>query len=259
MLRRVSAGSTIALLLVACHALAAPSSSPKPAAQAVAPAQAPKLSVPTAPADDWKSAAGSPLLQRMEPVAASKFCTTDGKVGRSGNGIHVDVGAMRGVLTSDRSKSAEVDFTYRGPSKDVQALASGELRRQVGVKLKAQDSCNVVYAMWHIAPDSGVFVLVKRNPGKSSHEECKDGGYITPTPTETHPVAAVAVGVPHTLRADIIGQRMRVTADGALAWEGALPAAANEFDGPPGVRTDNGTFDFQLQLPNGAKSAPSCQ
>jgi hypothetical protein len=189
---------------------------------------------------------------------SSKFCPTEGKIAKTGSAIHVDVGAMRGVLSTDRSKTAEVDFTYRGPSKDTQPLADGEIRRQIGVKLKAQDSCNVVYAMWHIAPDTGVFVLVKRNPGMSTHEACKDGGYMTPTPTTTKPVANIVVGAPHTLRADLEGQHLIVTADGVVAWEGNLPADVLKMDGPPGVRSDNGTFDFSVHVPNGATSAPAC-
>ena len=270
-LRRASGGAAVALMLFACHAFAGPKAAapaPKPAPTAKNAAAKQTATAPAATAQpvlaelsvpgEAQRGLGSIFMPHMAVAAPAKFCTTEGKVARTGMAIHVDVGAMRGVLSTDRSRSAEVDFTYRGPSKDTQPLADGEIRRQIGVKLKAQDSCNVVYAMWHIAPDTGVFVLVKQNPGKSTHEACKDGGYITPSPTQTRPVAAVAVGAPHTLRADLDGQRLRVTADGALAWEGTLPASVLQMDGPPGVRSDNGTFDFSVHVPNGATSAPAC-
>jgi hypothetical protein len=36
-----------------------------------------------------------------------------------------------------------------------------------------------------------------------------------------------------------------MNADGALAWEGRLPPRRS-FDGPVGIRSDNGDFDAEL-------------
>ena len=72
----------------------------------------------------------------------------------------------------------EIRFTYLGSSAKSKPLASGELRRQIGIKLRAENTCNLVYAMWHIEPDSRVAVSIKRNPGMSTHEQCHAGGYI---------------------------------------------------------------------------------
>jgi len=250
--------------MLACSAFAGPTVAPGKPIKAV-----PKgPSVPAKePAPGDKSVSKAPVAIVPQPaaplspltiVSPSKFCPTEGNINRSAQFMRVESGAMRGVLSTDRSSSAEVDFTYRGPSKDTQPLADGEIRRQIGVKLRAQDSCNVVYAMWHIAPDQGINVLVKSNPGKSTHDQCHDGGYITPTATVNIPVSPIVVGVPRTLRADLVGQRLRVLADGKLAWEGTLPPAAAAFSGPPGVRSDNGTFDFQMRVPNGAAAAATC-
>lgn len=186
-------------------------------------------------------------------MAPSRFCVTDGRVdARSDGRLAVDVGGMRGVVAGDRSKTAEVAFTYPGPSSSVSPLASGEVRTQVGLKLRAQDSCNLVYVMWRIAPEPGIVVQVKRNAGKSEHEQCGNGGYAVIDAEETAAPGAIARGESHTLRAELEGRSLRVIADGKLAWRGVLPEVALEFDGPAGVRTDNAQVDFELRVPGGA-------
>ena len=41
----------------------------------------------------------------------------------------------------------------------------GELRRQFGLKLRAQDACNLVYVMWRIEPASKLVVSIKCRTG----------------------------------------------------------------------------------------------
>jgi hypothetical protein len=155
------------------------------------------------------------------------------------------------ALVGDRPRAAvDIAFTYRGPSRDVAPLASGELRRQIGLKLRARDTCNLVYVMWHIAPTTGIHVAIKANPGQHTHEECGDRGYVNVAPERTGPVAAIRPGERHQLGARITGNRLRVSVDGAVAWEGALPPLAFSFDGPVGIRSDNGEFDIELRVLN---------
>lgn len=262
-LRNVSTASFVALTTLACQAFAGPTQ--KPQASPVAP---PVSKVVTAPSTAEKSTTGTaaaidtkpaPSPAPLPPVSATKFCPTEGMVGKNGNLMHVDVGAMRGFLSTDRSRTAEVEFTYRGASKDTQPLLSGEIRRQIGLKLKAQDTCNVVYAMWHVAPTPGLSVAVKSNPGKNTYAACKDQGYINATPSMTKDVPPIVAGVPHTMRAELDGQKLKVIVDGTLVWAGSLPPEAAVIDGPPGVRSDNGTFDFQVRVPSGAAAAPPCK
>jgi hypothetical protein len=59
-----------------------------------------------------------------------------------------------------------------GLSQVSKALASGELRRQIGRKLQATDSCNLIYVMWHIEPDTRVTVSIKQNPALHAHDQC---------------------------------------------------------------------------------------
>lgn len=154
--------------------------------------------------------------------------------------IRVDAG------TTPRA-GAQIAFTYRGPTAQVIALGDGTIRRQLGLWLRGKNTCNKVYAMWHESPTRGIHVSVKSNPGMSTHEQCRDRGYINNIrATSAREVPAFKVGERHVLAARIEGQVLRVTVDGTLAWEGTLPPAAFAFDGPPGIRSDNVSFDFEL-------------
>ncbi|MEA2623963.1 MAG: hypothetical protein QOD06_8 [Candidatus Binatota bacterium] len=153
---------------------------------------------------------------------------------------------MRAVVTSPTLPAAELRFVYRGPSAEAAPLASGELRRQIGLKLRAQDGCNVVYVMWRIEPQSGLVVSMKQNPGKSRHAECGDRGYRNVKPERSARLPEIRAGEPHVLRAAMHADRVEVRADGEVVWAGSLGGGALEFDGPVGVRTDNGEFELSL-------------
>lgn len=149
---------------------------------------------------------------------------------------------LRAVIPGSHGEKAKIAFTYRGPSRRSAPLASGELRRQIGLKLRSRDTCNVVYVMWHIAPTEGLRVQVKTNPGMRSHHECRDRGYRSVRAERALAVPPIRVGEPHVLAAAIERSVLRVTVDDVLAWEGRLPDQASGFDGPAGIRSDNGEF-----------------
>ena len=151
---------------------------------------------------------------------------------------------VRAIAPRTRGSAARIEFTYRGPTRDAEPLASGELRRQIGLKLRAQDTCNVVYVMWHVAPTTGLQVQVKSNPGKRTHAECRDGGYRTLASGVRVP--PIREGERHALAARLDGKRLTVLADGVLAWVGQLPDEAFAADGPAGFRSDNGAFDAEF-------------
>ena len=97
--------------------------------------------------------------------------------------------------------------------------------------------------------DAGISVEVKRNPGKSRHEQCKTAGYRKTKADQRSAVAAVEPGSEHTLRAELQGDSLRVLADGALAWEGRLGLDILSFDGPIGIRSDNVRVLLDLLAP----------
>ncbi|WP_240359782.1 hypothetical protein [Pyxidicoccus trucidator] len=184
------------------------------------------------------------------PVSLSRLKVTQGELRPEPDGqLIVDGPRMRAVVPGSKAASAELRFTVLGPTVQQVALASGEQRQQVGLKLRALDGCNLVYVMWRIAPKPGVVVNYKRNPGQHTSRECGNGGYTTVRPVRRGSVEAPAPGRQHTLRAVLDGPLLRVWADGRLAWEGELPAEALTFDGPVGLRSDNVRVALQLYSP----------
>jgi hypothetical protein len=178
----------------------------------------------------------------------SDFDVTDGEIVKArGNRLMVSTSEMRATLKTRTDQNVTLKFTYLGPTKEVSRLGSGEIRSQFGIKLRAQDGCNLVYVMWHFAPDQKIAVSVKRNPGQSTHQECLDHGYINDIkPAVSAPAPAVHVDQPHTLSATMSGSNLTVKADHKQVWQGDLGPVALEFDGPVGVRSDNAhvVFDF---------------
>lgn len=192
----------------------------------------------------------------LAPIDSASLCVSSGRVDSPGaRRFHIDAGGVRAVVAGDHGTAAEIAFIYRGPSSTPVPLANGELRRQIGVKLRARDTCNVVYVMWHIAPSSGIFVSVKHNAGASTHRECGASGYINVKPESSTPPSLIERDDLHRLRADLRGGVLEVMADDVLVWRGRLPSEAFAFDGPAGLRTDNGIFDLELRVPGGAASS----
>jgi hypothetical protein len=181
-------------------------------------------------------------------VKLDQLHVTNGKIQQTAAGrLEVSTKEMRAVMKSSTVQQAAVKFTYLGPTKEVSELGSGEVRSQFGLKLRAQDNCNLVYVMWHFAPDQKIAVSVKRNPGESTHEQCLDHGYINKfNPRVSRQLKPVRADQPHTLSASMRGSEIKVTADDEVVWEGDLGKVALEFDGPVGLRSDNAhlVFDF---------------
>ncbi|MGK4004097.1 hypothetical protein WMF31_15795 [Sorangium sp. So ce1036] len=200
---------------------------------------------------------GWPALRAARPA---ELCVTSGAI-RPVDwwGFAVDHPMTRAVLTAMTPPAAALRFRYDGPTADSAPLDSGELRRQIGLKLRSQDGCNVVYVMWTIEPSPRLWVTVKQNPGKQAYAECGANGYRNIKPHRSAPVPALTDGGWHVLRADLRGTALEVVADGILAWEGSLDQSVLSFDGPVGLRTDNGRFtvEFYASATPGAAPPPS--
>ncbi len=185
----------------------------------------------------------------VRTIERKDLCVTTGEVTQlADHRLGIDEPEVRAVVLADSTQAAQMRFTYLGPSVQTKALGSGEIRRQIGLKLRAQDSCNLLYVMWRIEPRDQIVVSVKSNPGQRTHAECGTHGYtnLKPESQRRRPGGAaaaspppVAAGSSHDLRAELVGRELRVWADGAIAWEGQVPATIQGFDGPVGLRTDN--------------------
>ena len=176
------------------------------------------------------------------------FDVPDGRIEKAaGDRLMVSTKEMRATLKFPTQQNVTVKFTYLGPTKEVSRLGNGEVRSQFGIKLRAQDTCNIVYVMWHFSPDQKIAVSVKRNPGQRTHEDCLDNGYINNIkPRVSALPQPVSPDQPHTLSASMSDSNLTVKVDNSVAWEGDLGPVALEFDGPVGLRSDNAhvVFDF---------------
>lgn len=176
------------------------------------------------------------------------FKVSDGKIDKApGDRLIVSSKEMRATLKkTGTSQKVTVEFTYLGPTSEVSHLGSGKIRHQFGIKLKAQDTCNLVYVMWNFDSQK-IAVSVKLNPGQRTHEDCLDHGYIGGIkPRIAAPAPVIHIDQPHTLSADLVGQELTVGTDGTIVWQGTLIPIVLEFKGPVGLRSDNARvlFDF---------------
>ena len=181
-------------------------------------------------------------------VRPGDFDVTDGKIqSAKGHRLSVTTKEMRATLKFTTEQTATLKFTYLGPTKEVARLGSGEVRSQFGIKLRAQNDCNVIYVMWHFAPDQKIAVSIKHNPGKRTHAQCLDHGYINnikPRLSDSPP--PVEPNQPHVLSVTMSDSDLSVTADNKLVWWGDLGPVALSLKGPVGLRSDNARllFDF---------------
>src|ERR1700678_4724942 len=160
----------------------------------------------------WCSAARSADSQSV-PVSRASLCVTEGTIEElPGRRLSVSVPKMRAYVNAYTQPVVEVRFTYLGSTENEARLASGEMRRQFGVKLRAQDACHLVYAMWRIEPESKLVVSVKSNPGEHTSAQCGNRGYQNIKPRHSSPLPVLNSGGTHIFRAEMNGAEVQVFA-----------------------------------------------
>jgi len=182
----------------------------------------------------------------IAPVAAPSLCVTKGSASLGGT---IQEPTVRAVALGSSGEAASLSLLFRGDTAVSRELASGEARRQLGLKLRAQDGCNLLYVMWRLDPKPAVIVSLKLNPGKRTNQECGANGYTRLKPDRAAvpalgPVPALSAGASHTLRAEIVHDDLLAWIDDQLVWRGPLPASARALSGPAGLRSDNVSFDL---------------
>ena len=198
--------------------------------------------------------ASSPGDISMMIVDNGMLCVTEGTLhDMPRHQFSVDAPKMRAYVNRPSAQIIDARFTYVGPTAVVSKLGSGEAREQFGLKLRAQDPCNLVYAMWRIEPESKLVVSVKMNPGQHTSAECGNQGYRNIKPVRSLSLPVLRPGSKHSLRAEMDGENLRVFADGNVVWRGDVGADAAALDGPVGIRSDNAALDG-LELMVGAPS-----
>jgi hypothetical protein len=193
-------------------------------------------------------------------VPHAKLCVTEGTIVQgSGNRLSVNVPKMRAFVTVRSAQEVEAHFTYLGKTPGEKPLGSGEMRRQFGLKLRAQDPCNLVYAMWRIAPKAELVVSLKSNPGQHTSAECGNRGYRSIKPVHSSPLPPLRPGAAHTLRAEMNAVELRVYADDHLVWEGSVGPEGGSLKGPVGIRSDNARLELELRAGRSSGAHPDYQ
>lgn len=176
---------------------------------------------------------------RLAPFNA-ELCVTTG-VAKIGGKI---TKPMRAVAKGTDGEGASLTFTYGGELDNMKKLDSGAVRRQIGLKLRAENGCNLIYVMWRLDPKPMILAQVKRNRGQKDHKGCGSGGYKWVKAQEQHAPPALTVGAKYTLRAEIEDEELSVFVDDTLYWRGDLPESVRDLRGPAGIRSDNLAFDL---------------
>jgi len=181
-------------------------------------------------------------------VSRDDLCVTEGAIEKAGSDrMSVDDAKVRAYIVAPTAQSIELRFRYAGPTGKESALGSGQMRRQFGLKLRAQDPCNLVYAMWRIDPESKLVVSVKRNPSEHTSAQCGNHGYTNIKPRKASVLPHLEPGESHTLRAEMKREELGVFVDHREVWQGDIGTDAASLDGPVGIRSDNAGLEFDLK------------
>lgn len=220
-------------------------------------------------------AAGQPAAgdtETLSQVRKSNLKVTLGSISETKSGFLTTTSAKsRAVEKAPSASTAQLQFRYRGHSKKTTPPNSkGIIKRQIGLKLRAKDTCNLLYVMWeiermqigadgardHRSSREKIVVLVKSNPGESTHKSCGTDGYETigavyqDDPSRGFASAKDNKG--HRLRAELVpegpaGYKLLVYVDGKEVWNGLINhRLLRGIDGPAGLRSDNGSFIFKF-------------
>lgn len=228
---------------------------------------------------DGKSAveklARSVLATTLASFAATVMAVPPGWIDTSKSDLNVTLGEVsqappgylsvvgpkeRGQRKTGTHQDAILQFQYRGPSTRGSKLASGGFVRQIGLKMRTENTCNLLYVMWRIEPTEQIVVTIKSNPGQTRHRDCGAKGYV---PVARIPLSDFAITATnrafHRLRARVDESdgafRCSVDVDGQTIWTGTLDAQIiAPIDGPVGFRSDNGSFKFKLLVPDSGAS-----
>ncbi len=194
------------------------------------------------------ASAQAPLTQSTLTIDRQTLCITEGAIDTTSNQrLTVNTPKMRAYVNRSTAQTIAATFTYLGPSQNQEALGSGAIRRQFGLKLHAQNACNLIYAMWRFEPKSQIVVSVKANPNQHSSAECGNSGYQNIKPLQFAPVPAPQPGSQHQLQAQMNGSHLQVFVDNAIVWNGAVAKTAL-LEGPVGIRSDNVKLEMELHV-----------
>lgn len=188
----------------------------------------------------------------------TSLCVTKGALLPGGK---IDTPTFRAVALGTSGDAVDLDFVFDGRSAEARALASGGMRQQIGIKLRAANGCNLVYVMWRLDRRQQLDVSAKINPGSRTHAQCGASGYTKLIPSYRAAVPDLVVGTRHLMQAQILGGELFAWVDGQLLWRSGLPQEAQDISGPAGIRSDNLAYrivDLRAPVGQTGAEAPRC-
>lgn len=205
-------------------------------------------------------------FNNSKDIALSDLIITSGAVTNGSSGFfNTSTPVTRAEIDNDRVQSAyaKITFRYNGESDSDIPLSDGTMRRQIGLKLRSKNTCNILYVMWWLEPYENLAVSIKSNPGMMYHSQCGDQGYTSlyadTSANPFPPVSSMSDGNYHELSALLKpisdsnpnGTKgddfeLIICVDGYEVWRKNIYNLPVDVSGISGFRTDNGNFDFDF-------------
>lgn len=179
-------------------------------------------------------------LSLLSFASTAQLVVTNGKIMPLAI-YEVETPSSRADVLDHSPNNLELTVKYLGPTTIKSPNADGSVQEQVGMKLRSQDGCNVVYVMRRINPNSSISVSIKSNPGVST--TCGDKGYLM---VKSIPVLPPALNSTFVIGAvfDKEDEIMTLKLDGKVLWVGDVPSVNK---GTAGIRTDNAKIQFSFK------------
>lgn len=191
------------------------------------------------------------LRQRVPANVAARSLVNDTKVEAAapaaapGSWRRSDRKNFRYTQPAAHPERARMKFVIKERMASPMKLGSGAVRHQLGLMLRQENQCNLLYVMIRLDAEPSIVVQEKYNDGEASHAECLNNGYRTIKGTAVGKVGAVVAGEIHELGAEVEGGETKVYFDGRLVWRGGGPGMIKAGSNI-GVRSDNLSFEFEL-------------
>jgi hypothetical protein len=139
---------------------------------------------------------------KVEAVAPDRMCVTHGTM-QDGQ---VTDPTFRAVSTTSGGDAASLTFKMHDWPVETRALRSGDVRHQLGLKLRAADGCNLVYVMWRLDPPRpSIEVQIKKNPGAHTNDECGTDGYTRVKPSKRGKIPYASPGDAYGILPRLLG------------------------------------------------------
>ena len=121
-------------------------------------------------------------------VGSENLCVTEGAVqNSSGERLTVDAPKMRAYVNAWTSQAIEARFTYLAPTAEETKLGSGEIRRQFGLKLRAQNAVTWCTPCGALSPSRKLWFPSKEIPTRPEAPSAETAATRTSSPSTLAP------------------------------------------------------------------------